>query len=123
MKMDIQSQQMQDRIAGATLGNADAYYAKAALNQAEQAVQQSEVQRQTAKLLETAEMLDAIAAKLIARIEGVTRSEPPSGTKAAADGLLAACPVTSLGRTLDSINSRIRNTMASLQSTIQRIEL
>jgi hypothetical protein len=85
-------------------------------------IQQSEVQRQTTKLLETAETLDATAAKLIARIEGVTRSEPEPGAKAA-EGSLAACPATSLGRTLDSINNRIRATMATLQSTIQRIEL
>lgn len=84
--------------------------------------QQSEVQRQTTKLLETAEQLDATASALISRIEGVTRSEPEIG-KGSPEVPLAACPATSLGRSLDSINNRIRATMASLQSTIQRIEL
>jgi len=123
--MNYNELQSWDEVASRqALGNADSQRAKMAQERGagEQAVQQSEVQRQTTKPLETAEMLDAIAAKLIARIEGVTRSEPPSDTKAA-EGSLAACPATSLGRTLDSINTRIRATMFSLQSTIQRIEL
>lgn len=123
--MDEKQELMSRAVFGASLCNVDAYSARAAQARgaAEQSVQQSEVQRQTTKLLETAEMLDATAAKLIARIEGVTRSDPPSDTKAAAEGSLAACPATSLGRSLDSINTRIRATMFSLQSTIQRIEL
>lgn len=86
-------------------------------------VQQSEVQRQMTKLLDTAEALDATASKLIACVDKVTRPEPPMPTGPVNDQKLAACPSTILGRDLDSINNRIRNTMASLQSTIQRIEL
>ena len=85
-------------------------------------VQQSEVQRQMTKLLDTAEALDATAAKLVARIERIVRPEPKSGEQAT-EGALVACPSTILGRDLDSLNNRIRATMVSLQSTIQRIEL
>ena len=113
-----------NRIGGAFLGNADGRDAKMikGCGTVDQAIQQPEIARQLQKLLETAEMLDAVAAKLVARIERITRPEPKGGAKAV-EGAIVVCPATILGRDLDSINTRIRATMMSLQSTIQRIEL
>lgn len=88
----------------------------------ESAVHQSEVERELRKLLETAEELDNTASKLIGCIEKVTRPEPPASASTA-DGRLAACPGTTLGRDLDGLNNRFRATMTVLQSTIHRIEL
>lgn len=114
--------EMQKVNADQPLGVAE-YQAKMRHSQAGQESQQSEVERELRKLLETAEELDNTASKLIACIEKVTRPEPPVGASTAADNRLAACPGTTLGRDLDGLNNRFRATMTALQSTIQRIEL
>jgi len=121
--MDIQMQQAQGRIAGASLGNSDAYYAKQAQNAcAGQIQQQSEIERETDKLRSTAEALEMVVGKLLGSIEKVTRTEPqsPSGEL---KGGLAPVAATILGRNMDSINGQLRQSINILQSTIQRIEL
>jgi hypothetical protein len=84
-------------------------------------VPQSEVEREWAKLLDTADALDSTVGQIIGRIEKVTRPEPISGGEA--KGELNPVCGTILGRNLNELNSRLRHSMTSLQSTIQRIEL
>ena len=84
-------------------------------------IQQSEVEREWVKLLDTADALDSTVGKLIGRIEKVTRPEPPVGSET--KGELNPVCGTILGRNLNDLNSRLRHSMMTLQSTIQRIEL
>jgi hypothetical protein len=87
-----------------------------------QDVRQSEIDREVFGLRRAAENLDAMVAKVIGKVEKVTRDQQP--TSATDDK--AACPPTpqtALGRELNELNSRIDRALWSLGSVVQRIEL
>lgn len=81
---------------------------------------QSEVERLLSKLRTTAEDIDDITSRLVGSIEKVTRPEPPPAVTA---GNVNPVASTILGRNLDDLNNKLRNSFLTLQSTAQRIEL
>lgn len=84
-------------------------------------VRQSEIESQVHRLLGAAETLDKCVAHLLGKIEKVTTQEQKAD--GGSEKLNRPVLGTSLGRDLDSINARIQNTINTLQSTTQRIEL
>ena len=102
-------------------GSKNAEYRNLGMVGAAAVTPQSEVERLLSKLRTTAEDIDDIVSRLVGSVEKVTRAEPPA--VAAPVGSTNPVASTILGRNLDDLNNKLRNSFLLLQSTAQRIEL